>query len=85
MICVERLVLPDCLVPIHEIVKILEPDSILFVRIIPFLKFAICLRMFYPAFYMLDAGFCEKGLKPALAVFHSYLSYWRGTGCRDRL
>ena len=48
---------PDCVVPVHEIVKIFEPISILFVCVVPFLKFAICLRMFYPTFYMLDAVF----------------------------
>ena len=37
---------PDCVVPIHEIVKIIESKSVLFVSIIPLFNFAIDLRAF---------------------------------------
>jgi len=40
----------NCIISIHEIVKILEPKSVKFISIIPFFQFSIGLRM-------LDAGF----------------------------
>jgi len=35
---------PDCIIPIHEIVKIIKSKSVLLVSIIPFLNFAVDLR-----------------------------------------
>ncbi len=45
MICVKALVIPHCVIPIHEFVKILELESIFLVRIILFFDFTICLRV----------------------------------------
>jgi hypothetical protein len=45
VICVQALVIPHCVIPIHEFVKILELESIFLVRIIPFFDFTIGLRV----------------------------------------
>jgi len=50
-------VVPHCVVPIHEFVKILELKSIFLVRIVPFFDFAIRLRMLDASFDVLDIIF----------------------------
>ena len=48
---------PHRVVPIHEFVKILELESILLVRIIPFFDFTIRLRMLDACLDVLDIIF----------------------------
>ena len=56
------------IIPIHEIVKILESRPVIFVSIVPFFKFAIGLRMIHPRFDMLDFGFFQEGLESTLCI-----------------
>jgi len=59
---------PDCIIPIHEFVKIIKPRSILFVRIIPFFDFAINLRAFNWRQYVNDFILLEEIFKFAVSV-----------------
>lgn len=59
---------PYRVIPIHEIVKIIEPTPVLFVGIIPFLELAIALRMFDPGFDMLDLILFKEIFKPAISI-----------------
>jgi len=44
----------NCIIPIHEIVKIFELKPVKFIGIVPFFNFSIGLRMIYARFNMCD-------------------------------
>ena len=58
----------DCVIPIHEIVKTIEPKPIAFVSIVPFFQFSICLRMLDASFDVLDFILLKKVLKSAISI-----------------
>ena len=78
---------PYRVIPIHEIVKIIEPRPVLFVGIIPFFELAITLRMFDPCFDMLNIIHFKEIFKLAVSnsVFISLVGIELGTMIRHDL
>ena len=72
---------PSRIIPIHEIVKIIEPRYVLFVGIIPFFELAIALRMFDTGFDMFDLILFKEILEPAVSrsVFISFVGIELGS------
>ena len=59
---------PNCIIPIHEFVKILIPKPVKFISIIPFFQFSIGLRMLDASFDMFDFILLKKvGSLPSLS------------------
>ena len=58
----------NCIIPIHEIVKILELKPVKFISIVPFFDFSIGLRMINASFDMFDLIFLKKAFKSALCI-----------------
>ena len=56
------------IIPIHEIVKIIEPKPVPFVRIVPFFIFAIHLRSLNRGHYVSNFVFLEEILKTAISI-----------------
>jgi len=56
----------NCIISIHEIVKILEPKPINFACIIPFFNFSIGMRMIDARLNVFDLIFFKKIFKPAI-------------------
>jgi hypothetical protein len=59
---------PNCVISIHEFVKTIEPETVLFVRIIPFFDFAVDLRVLDWGQYMNYFIPLEEILKFAVGV-----------------
>ncbi len=70
-------------IPIHEIVKIIESRPVSFVGIIPFLERAIALRMLDSSFDMPDLILFKKIFKSAILRPVFCLAYQHRTGFRD--
>ena len=60
--------IPHCVVPIHEFVKIFELETIFLVRIIPFFDLAIRLWMLDATFDVVDIILPQKCLEFAVAL-----------------
>ena len=58
----------NCIIPIHEIVKIFEPEPVEFISVIPFLQFSIGLRMLDASFDMFDFILLKKVFKSAIRI-----------------
>ena len=58
----------NCIIPIHEIVKILEPKSVKFISIIPFFQFSIGLRMLDAGLDVFDFILPKKVFKSAISI-----------------
>ena len=58
----------NCIVPIHEIVKILEPKPVKFISVIPFFQFSIGLRMLDSSFDVFNFILFEKIFKSAIGI-----------------
>lgn len=58
----------NCIIPIHEFVKILKPIPVMFVSIVPFFQFSICLRMLDASFDVFDFILLKKAFKSAIRI-----------------
>jgi hypothetical protein len=58
----------NCIIPIHEIVKSIEPKPVMFVSIVPFFQFSIGLRMLDASFDVFDFILLKKVLKSAIRI-----------------
>ena len=58
----------NCIIPIHEIVKILEPKPVTFISVIPFFQFSSCLRMLDASFDVFDFILLKEVLKSAIGI-----------------
>ena len=58
----------NCIIPIHEIVKILEPKPVKFISIVPFFQFSIGLRMLDASFDVFDFILLKKVFKSAICI-----------------
>jgi len=78
---------PYSVIPIHEIVKIIEPRPVLFIGIVPFFELAITLRMFDPCFDMLNIIHFKEIFEPAVSqsVFVSLVGIELGSMISHRL
>ena len=57
----------NCITPIHEIVKILEPKTVEFISVVPFFEFSIGLRMLDASFDVFDLILFKELFKSAVA------------------
>ena len=58
----------NCIIPIQEIVKIIEPKPIMFISVVPFFQFSICLRMLDASFDVFDFILLKKVFKSAICI-----------------
>ena len=58
----------NCIIPIHEIVKILKPKPAIFVSIVPFFQFSIGLRMLDASFNVFNIILLKKLFKSAIGM-----------------
>ena len=58
----------NCIIPIHEIVKILEPKPVTFISVVPFFQFSIGLRMLDASFDVFDFILLKEVLKSAICI-----------------
>ena len=58
----------NCVIPIHEIVKILKPKPVEFISVIPFFQFSICLRMLDASFDVFDFIHFKEVFKSAICI-----------------
>ena len=58
----------NCIIPIHEIVKILKLKPVKFISVVPFFHFSIGLRMINASFDMFDFILLKKVFKSAIRI-----------------
>ena len=58
----------NCIIPIHEIVKIIEPKPVEFISVVPFFEFSIGLRMLDASFDVLDFILLKKVFKSVICI-----------------
>ena len=58
----------NCIIIIHEIVKILEPKPVMFISIVPFFQFSIGLWMLDASFDVFDFILLKKVLKSVIRI-----------------
>ena len=56
------------IIPFHKIINFLECETVVVICFEPFLNFAVALRMFYAAKYLLNAVGIKELFEPRVAV-----------------